>query len=90
MICITCIVCINLICNGYIEVELTDPYNCMVLQVHSSMYNQNLFPARTKTDTTAQLEKRFLQPTRSVGRFLQPARSECIVPPSVSLSVCKG
>jgi hypothetical protein len=29
----------------------------MVLKVHSSMYNQNLFPARTKTDTTAQLEK---------------------------------
>ncbi len=23
-------------------------HNCMVLQVHSSMYNQNLFPARIK------------------------------------------
>ena len=23
-------------------------HNCMVLQVHSSMYNQNIFPARTK------------------------------------------
>ena len=66
--------------------KLTQHHNCMVLQVHSSMYNQNLFPARTKTDTTAQLEKRFLQPTRSVGRFLQPTRSECIrssVSPSV-------
>jgi hypothetical protein len=31
-----------------------------------------------KTDTTAQLGKRFLQPTRSVGRFLQPTQSECI------------
>ncbi len=31
-----------------------------------------------KTDTTAQLEKKFLQPTRSVGRFLQPMRSECM------------
>ncbi len=36
------------------------------------------FPPEQKTDTTAQLEKRFLQPTRSVGRFLQPTRSECI------------
>ena len=45
--------------------KLTQHHNCMILQVHSSMYNQNLFPARTKTDTTAQLEKRFLQPTQS-------------------------
>ena len=28
--------------------KLTQHHNCMVLQVHSSMYNQNLFPARTK------------------------------------------
>ncbi len=71
--------------------KLTQHHNCMVLQVHSSMYNQNLFPTRTKTDTTAQLEKRFLQPTQSVGRFLQPTQSKCIrssVHPSVCLSVC--
>ena len=35
------------------------------------------FPLEPKTDTTAQLEKRFLQPTRSVGRFLQPTQSKC-------------
>ena len=28
--------------------KLTQHHNCMVLQVHSSMDNQNLFPARTK------------------------------------------
>ena len=28
--------------------KLTQHHNCMVLQVHSSMYNQNLFPAITK------------------------------------------
>ena len=28
--------------------KLTQHHNCMVLQVHSSMYNQNLFPAGTK------------------------------------------
>ncbi len=28
--------------------KLTQHHNCMVLQVHSSMYNQNLFPTRTK------------------------------------------
>ncbi len=55
--------------------KLTQHHNCMVLQVHISMYDQNLFPARTKN---WQLEKRFLQTTRSVGRFLQPTRSECI------------
>jgi hypothetical protein len=32
------------------------------------------FPPEPKTDTTAQLEKRFLQPTQSMGRFLQPTR----------------
>ncbi len=58
--------------------KITQHHNCMLLQVHSSMYNQNLFPAKPKTDTTAQLEKRFLQPTRRVGRFLQPTQSECI------------
>ena len=72
--------------------KLTQHHNCMVLQVHSSMYNQNLFPARAKTDTTAQLEKRFLQPARSMGRFLQPTQSECIcfsVCQSVGLSICE-
>ncbi len=73
--------------------KLTQHHPCMVLYVHSSMYNQILFPTRTKTDTTAQLEKRFLQPTRSVGRFLQPTQSRCIcssVCQSVILSVSKG
>ncbi len=28
--------------------KLTQHHNCMVLQVHSSIYNQNQFPARTK------------------------------------------
>ncbi len=37
------------------------------------------FSPEPKTDTTAQLEKRFLQPTRRVGRFLQPTQSECFV-----------
>ncbi len=48
------------------------------------------FPQEPKTDTTAQLEKRFLQPTRSVGRFLQPMRSECIRSPFVCQSVCQS
>ncbi len=37
--------------NNYFPPEpkkLTQHHNCMVLKVHSSMYNQNLFSARTK------------------------------------------
>ncbi len=45
------------------------------------------FPPEPKTDTTAKLEKRFLQPTQSVGRFLQLTRSECIQS-SVGPSFC--
>ncbi len=42
------------------------------------MYNKNLFPARTKNWNNSTTGKSFLQPTWSVGRFLQPTRSECI------------
>ncbi len=34
--------------KNYFLLEPKKLNNCMVLQVHSSMYNQNLFPARTK------------------------------------------
>ncbi len=67
--------------------KLTQHHNCMVLQVHSSMYNQNPIPARTKKRHNSTTAKRFLQPTRSLGRFLQPTRSECIRS-SICLSVC--
>ena len=67
--------------------KLTQHHNCMVLQVHSNMYNQNLFPARTKTDTTAQLEKGSSSPRKAWAGSSSPRKASVFVPPSVSLSV---
>ncbi len=60
--------------------KLTQHHNCMVLQLHSSMYNQNLPISRQNQKLTRQHNWKnwFLQPTQSVGRFLQPTQSECI------------
>jgi hypothetical protein len=58
-------------------VRFWEVVNCMVIQVRTILCTtKTYFPPEPKTDTTAQLEKRFFQPTRSVGRFLQPTRSE--------------
>ncbi len=68
--------------------KLTQHHNCMVLQIHSSMYNQNPFPAKTKSWHNSTTGKKVpVQPKQSVGRFLQPTRSECICS-SFCLSVC--
>ncbi len=60
--------------------KLTQHHNCMV------WYPKYISSTLCKTKTyflpepkTAQLEKKFLQPMRRVGRFLQPTRSEYII-----------
>ncbi len=68
--------------------KITQHHNCMVLQVHSSMYNQKLFPARTKTDTTAQLEKGSSSPREEWAGSSSLREASVVVPLSVRQSVC--
>ena len=73
--------------------KLTQHHNCIWYSKYIVVCTtKTYFPPEPKTDTTAQLEKRFLQPTQNMGRFLQPTRSKCIcfsVRPSVCPSVCE-
>ncbi len=60
--------------------KLTQHHNCMVLQVHSSMYNQNPFPARTKNWHNS-----------TTGRKVPPAHSKRgQVPPAHTKRVCSS
>ncbi len=72
--------------------KLTQHHNCMVLQVHSSMYNQNLFPARTKNwhnSTTGEKTP----PAHAKRGQVPPAHTKRVylfLPPSVRPSVSEG
>jgi hypothetical protein len=50
--------------------KLTQHHNCMVLQVHSSMYNQNPFPARTKNWHNSTTGKKVPPHAKRVYSFL--------------------
>ena len=64
----------------YLEEPISSGYPAHIGLIRSSVRPsvRKGFPPEPKTDTTAQLEKRFLQSTQSVSRFLQPTQSECI------------
>ena len=60
--------------------KLTQHHNCMVLQVHSSMYNQNPFPARTKNWHNS-----------TTGKKVPPAHAKRgQVPPAHAKRVCSS
>ncbi len=69
--------------------KLTQHHNCMVLQVHSSMYNQNIFPARTKNWHNSTNGKK-VPPAHAKHGQVPPAHAKRVslsVSPSVCLSV---
>ncbi len=62
--------------------KLAQHHNCMVLQVHSSMYNQNLFSARTKNWHNSTSGKK-VPPAHAKRGQVPPAHAK-----RVCLSVC--
>ncbi len=69
--------------------KLTQHHNCMVLQVHSSMYNQNPFHARTKKLTQQHnWKKGSSSPREAWTGSSSPHEASVFVSPSVCESVC--
>ncbi len=69
--------------------KITQHHNCMVLQVHSSMYNQILFPARTENWHNSTAEKK-VPPAHAKRGQVPPTHVKRVcssVSPSVSLCV---
>ena len=72
--------------------KLTQHHNCMVLQVHSSMYNQILFPARTKNWHNSTTGKK-VPPAHAKRGQVPPAHAKRVysfLRLSFRPSVCKG